>query len=157
MNRVKSHRSSCAPFDARLALIAILLAAAFAAPLSTAAVTPSTQPGPGSTVTAVAVPPASSGQPNFGANVYIFAPSTPQGTIQATVDAVASTQVSNQFGTQRYAFLFEPGTYGSSANPLIFQSAITPPSRASAFLRAMSPSTAQSMFPINATAAAAAP
>jgi hypothetical protein len=121
MNRVKSHRSSCAPFDARLALIAILLAAAFAAPLSTAAVTPTTQPRPGSTVTAVTVPPASSGQPNFGANVYIFAPSTPQGTIQATVDAVASTQVSNQFGTQRYAFLFEPGTYGSSANPLIFQ------------------------------------
>jgi hypothetical protein len=37
------------------------------------------------------------------------------------VDAIASTQVSNQFGTQRYAFLFEPGTYGSSANPLIFQ------------------------------------
>ena len=45
----------------------------------------------------------------------------PQSTIQATVDAVASTQVSNQFGTQRYAFLFEPGTYGSSATPLIFQ------------------------------------
>ena len=66
MNRVKLHRSSCAPFDAlHLALIAILLAAAFAAPLSTAAVTPSTQPAPGVTVTAVTVPPASSGQPNF--------------------------------------------------------------------------------------------
>src|ERR1700734_891451 len=122
MNRVKHHRSSCAPFDAlRLALIAILLAATVAAPLSTAAITPSAQPAPGVTVTAVTVPAASSGQPNFGANVYIFTPSTPQSTIQATVDAVASTQVSNQFGTQRYAFLFEPGTYGSSANPLIFQ------------------------------------
>jgi hypothetical protein len=41
--------------------------------------------------------------------------------IQATVDAVASQQVSNQFGTQRYALLFEPGTYGSSADPLNFQ------------------------------------
>ncbi|HXN26945.1 MAG TPA: hypothetical protein VN902_07485 [Candidatus Acidoferrales bacterium] len=122
MNRVKHRRSSCAPFDAlRLALIATLLAATFAAPLFAAAVPPSAQPAPGVSVTAVTVPPAPSGQPNFGANVYIFTPSTPQSTIQATVDAVASTQVSNQFGTQRYSFLFEPGTYGSSANPLIFQ------------------------------------
>lgn len=71
-----------------------------------------------------AVPPAAStlpGQPNFGANVYIFTPSTPQSQIQATVDAVANQQISNQFGTQRYALLFEPGTYGSSADPLNFQ------------------------------------
>src|SRR4029077_10804274 len=27
----------------------------------------------------------------------------------------------NQFGTQRYALLFEPGTYGSAADPLTFQ------------------------------------
>jgi hypothetical protein len=62
-----------------------------------------------------------SGQPNFGPNVYIFNPGMPQSEIQATVDAVAAQQVPNQFGTQRYAFLFEPGTYGSSANPLNFQ------------------------------------
>ncbi len=60
-------------------------------------------------------------QPNFGPNVYIFNPGMPQSQIQATVDAVANQQVSNQFGTQRYALLFEPGTYGSSANPLNFQ------------------------------------
>src|ERR1700723_3289122 len=59
-------------------------------------------------------------QPNFGSNVYVFNPSMPLSQIQATVDAVASQQVSNQFGTQRYALLFEPGTYGSSATPLIF-------------------------------------
>ncbi len=41
--------------------------------------------------------------------------------IQATVDSVATQQVSNQFGTQRYALLFEPGTYGSSTAPLNFQ------------------------------------
>jgi len=70
---------------------------------------------------ATAAPSASSGQPNFGANVYIFNPSMPQSEIQATVDAIASQQVSNQFGTQRYALLFEPGTYGSSATPLNFQ------------------------------------
>jgi hypothetical protein len=60
-------------------------------------------------------------QPNFGPNVYIFNPSMQQSEIQATVDAIANQQVSNQFGTQRYALLFEPGTYGSTANPLNFQ------------------------------------
>ena len=120
MRTVKHHRFSAVPFDAlRLAMIAILLAAIFVLPLSAA--TPSSQPASGVTTVTVAAQPASSGQPNFGSNVYIFTPSTPQSTIQATVNAVASTQVSNQFGTQRYAFLFEPGTYGSSANPLIFQ------------------------------------
>src|SRR5580704_9763607 len=57
-------------------------------------------------------------QPNFGSNVYVFNPSMPLSQIQATVDAVANQQISNQFGTQRYALLFEPGTYGSSAAPL---------------------------------------
>src|SRR5689334_17106632 len=60
-------------------------------------------------------------QPNFGPNVYVFNPTMPQSQIQATVDMVANQQVSNQFGTQRYALLFEPGTYGSSSNPLNFQ------------------------------------
>jgi hypothetical protein len=64
---------------------------------------------------------AAPAQPNFGPNVYIFNPSMPQSQIQATVNAVANQQVSNQFGTQRYALLFEPGTYGSSTNPLNFQ------------------------------------
>ena len=66
---------------------------------------------------ATAVP----GQPDFGPNVYVFTPSMPQSQIQATVDSIASQQVSNQFGTQRYALLFEPGTYGSAADPLVFQ------------------------------------
>jgi hypothetical protein len=63
----------------------------------------------------------SSRQPSFGQNVYIFNPNMPLSQIQATVDAVATQQVPNQFGTQRYAFLFEPGTYGSTATPLNFQ------------------------------------
>src|SRR5438132_776048 len=71
--------------------------------------------------TALAAPSASSSQPNFGPNVYIFNPSMPQIQIQAAVDAVANQQVSNQFGTQRYALLFAPGTYGSSTDPLSFQ------------------------------------
>src|ERR1700677_4341074 len=64
---------------------------------------------------------SSSRQPNFGQGVYIFNPNMPLSEIQTTVDAVATRQVSNQFGTQRYALLFEPGTYGSSATPLNFQ------------------------------------
>jgi hypothetical protein len=74
-----------------------------------------------SVATALAAPSAPSSQPNFGPNVYIFNPRMHQSDIQATVDAVAKQQVSNQFGTQRYALLFEPGTYGSSSDPLNFQ------------------------------------
>jgi hypothetical protein len=59
--------------------------------------------------------------PNFGPNVYIFTPSTPLSQIQSTVDSIATQQISNQFGTQRYALLFAPGTYGSSDTPLNFQ------------------------------------
>jgi hypothetical protein len=61
------------------------------------------------------------GQPDFGSNVVIFDPSMPTSQIQATVDAIANQQVSNQFGTQRYALLFKPGTYGTAAAPLNFQ------------------------------------
>jgi hypothetical protein len=64
---------------------------------------------------------AFSGPVSFGPNVYVFNPSMPLSDIQATVDSIATQQVSNQFGTQRYALLFEPGTYGSSATPLNFQ------------------------------------
>ncbi|WP_249161642.1 glycoside hydrolase family 55 protein [Actinospica acidithermotolerans] len=57
----------------------------------------------------------------LGSNVYIFDPSMSQASIQSTLDAIAAQQVPNQFGTQRYALLFEPGTYGSAADPLVFQ------------------------------------
>jgi hypothetical protein len=60
-------------------------------------------------------------QPDFGASVYIFNASMPQSEIQKIVDKVANEQVGNEFETQRYALLFEPGTYGSRTNPLNFQ------------------------------------
>jgi hypothetical protein len=85
----------------QLGMTAAVLAALVAAPHSEAAATPAV--------------------PNFGTNVYIFTPSTPLSQIQATVDTIATQQIPNQFGTQRYALLFEPGTYGSSATPLNFQ------------------------------------
>jgi hypothetical protein len=71
--------------------------------------------------TASANTAAAPAQTGLGSNVLIFNPTMPQSQIQAAVNAVAAQQVSNQFGTQRYALLFEPGTYGSSANPLNFQ------------------------------------
>ena len=74
----------------------------------------------GFAATASAEAPESS-QPNLGPNVSIFNPGMPQSEIQATVDAIAAQQVNNEFGTQRYALLFEPGTYGTKSNPLNFQ------------------------------------
>src|SRR5206468_1642924 len=62
-----------------------------------------------------------SGQPNFGPNVYVFNPRMAQSRIQATVNSIASQQAGNEFGTQRHAVLFEPGTYGSAADPLFLQ------------------------------------
>jgi hypothetical protein len=56
-----------------------------------------------------------------GPNVLIFDPGMPMSQIQSAVDAIANQQVSNQFGTQRYALLFKPGTYGSATTPLNFQ------------------------------------
>jgi hypothetical protein len=68
---------------------------------------------------AVAKPPL--GERGLGPNVLVFDPSMPTSEIQSAVDAVAARQTSNQFGTERYALLFRPGTYGSAAQPLSFQ------------------------------------
>jgi hypothetical protein len=94
----------------RLGRCLIVLAAAIA----TAAIV-------GVGVAAAAKPADKRGQPDFGPNVVVFDPSMPTSQIQATVDAIANQQVSNQFGPQRYALLFKPGTYGTADNPLNFQ------------------------------------
>ncbi|HXA60533.1 MAG TPA: discoidin domain-containing protein [Streptosporangiaceae bacterium] len=57
-----------------------------------------------------------SNTPNFGPNVDIFDPSMSAASIQSTLDSVFTTQKLNQFGTQRYALLFKPGTYSATAN-----------------------------------------
>jgi hypothetical protein len=59
--------------------------------------------------------------PNLGSNVIIFTPSMSQAAIQSELDTISTQQVPNQFGPQRYAIFFEPGTYGSAADPLDFQ------------------------------------
>jgi hypothetical protein len=63
--------------------------------------------GGGSTTT----PPTNPGNPDLGPNVKIFSPSMSAASIQSTVNSIYSSQQSNQFGTNRYAMLFDPGTY----------------------------------------------
>jgi hypothetical protein len=77
----------------------------------------------GLTAVTAAAPAAAhpSGEPDLGPNVLVFDPSMPTSEIQAAVDAVNTQQVTNQFGTERYALLFKPGTYGSADAPLIIQ------------------------------------
>ncbi|MCW2881433.1 MAG: adenylyl cyclase [Sphaerisporangium sp.] len=58
------------------------------------------------------------GTPDFGPNVTIFDPSMPVSDIEATLDAAHATQVDNEMGTNRHAYLFKPGTYGTADNPL---------------------------------------
>ena len=57
--------------------------------------------------------------PNFGPNVFLFTPSTPTATIQSTLNTLFAQQnnaSTSQFGANRYAVLFEPGTYNVSIN-----------------------------------------
>lgn len=65
----------------------------------------------------------------FGPNVCVFSPpgganaTNEQSAIQTVLNNVATQQVplSAQFNDNGYALLFEPGTYGSSTNPLVFE------------------------------------
>jgi Ricin-type beta-trefoil lectin domain/Glycosyl hydrolases family 18 len=58
--------------------------------------------------------PPTGNTPNFGPNVYVFTTSMSTTTIQNDINQVYATQQSNQFGTQRYELMFEPGTYDVS-------------------------------------------
>ena len=68
--------------------------------------------------TATAGVQADDGNPDLGPNVTIFDPSMPVSEIQATLDATHAAQVDNEMGTDRFAYLFMPGTYGTAENPL---------------------------------------
>ena len=80
-------------------------------------------PAPATAETApVPVAHAAPGDPDLGPHTFVFDPSMPvEPRSSRLVDAVAAQQVDNQFGTQRYALLFKPGTYGSAGHPLNFQ------------------------------------
>ena len=68
--------------------------------------------------TAAAAPQPVAAMPDLGVNVTVFDPSMPVSEIQATLDATHAAQVDNEMGTERYAYLFAPGTYGTAENPL---------------------------------------
>jgi hypothetical protein len=59
----------------------------------------------------------------FGPNVCVFSPSMSQSAIQTDLNNISTQQVpvASQFSSNRYAIFFEPGTYGSVADPLVFQ------------------------------------
>jgi hypothetical protein len=59
----------------------------------------------------------------FGPNVCVFSPSMSQAEIQTDLNNIATQQVpvGSQFDSQRYTVFFQPGTYGSAADPLVFQ------------------------------------
>lgn len=55
--------------------------------------------------------PGQAAAPDFGPNVLIFDPSTSMTVIQDQIDEVFRKQERNQFGPDRYAYLFKPGQY----------------------------------------------
>jgi hypothetical protein len=78
---------------------------------------PTTTTTPPTTTTGtIPPPPPTSDTPNFGPNVTIFSPSQSAASIQSTLDTVFNQQSGNQFGNQRNALLFKPGTYNVTAN-----------------------------------------
>jgi len=62
--------------------------------------------------------PGAQAAPDFGPNVLIFYPTTPAATIQSSLNTIYAKQNSSstsQFGTNRYAVFFMPGTYNNIA------------------------------------------
>jgi hypothetical protein len=59
----------------------------------------------------------------FGPNVCVFNDTMSQAAIQSDLNAISTQQVpvASQFDGQRYAVFFQPGTYGSASDPLVFQ------------------------------------
>ncbi len=108
-----------------LVVTAALAAGALVAVPATVAVAASSAPAaPASTAASTAhslCPDAAS--PVFGPNVCVFSDTMSQTAIQADLNAIATRQVpvGSQFDSNRYSVLFEPGTYGSAADPLVFQ------------------------------------
>ncbi|MFV2114065.1 discoidin domain-containing protein [Micromonospora sp. LOL_025] len=62
------------------------------------------------------VEPTDPRNPNFGPNTFVFDPSTPTATIQSRLNTIFTQQERNQFGPERYAVLFKPGTYTADVN-----------------------------------------
>jgi hypothetical protein len=59
---------------------------------------------------------AATGEPDFGPNVFVFAPDMPAAQIQARLDAVFGEQERGHWTDRRYAVLFKPGRYANDVN-----------------------------------------
>lgn len=57
---------------------------------------------------------ASASTPDLGPNVLIFEPTTSAADITAKLAPISAKMEANQFGSERYAMLFKPGTYDVS-------------------------------------------
>ena len=69
------------------------------------------------TVTSISADAAVVGGGDLGPNVVVFSPGMGTAAINSRLASIFSQQESNQFGTQRYQLLFQPGTYnGITAN-----------------------------------------
>lgn len=58
----------------------------------------------------------STAAPDLGPNVAVFDPSMSASAIQSKLNSIFQQQETNQFGTQRHAVLFKPGSYDADVN-----------------------------------------
>ncbi|MFI7119466.1 RICIN domain-containing protein [Amycolatopsis sp. NPDC049868] len=61
-------------------------------------------------------PVSGAANPDLGPNVLVFDPGMPQSAIQSQVNSVFSQQETSQFGSNRKALLFKPGSYNVDVN-----------------------------------------
>ena len=105
-----------------LVIAAALAAGSLAAVPATAAVAASSAPAVAAAPAAPSLCPDAASAV-FGPNVCVFSDTMSQAAIQADLNAISTQQVpvGSQFDSNRYSLFFEPGTYGSAADPLVFQ------------------------------------
>ncbi|WP_033438231.1 discoidin domain-containing protein [Saccharothrix sp. NRRL B-16314] len=64
----------------------------------------------------VTIPPTDPRNPDFGPNVLVYGPGSSQVDMQNRLNAIATQMKTNQFGPERYAVLFKPGSYNADVN-----------------------------------------
>jgi len=62
------------------------------------------------------IPPTDPRNPDLGPNVFVYGPGSSQTDMQNKLNQIAAEMHTNQFGTQRYAVLFKPGSYTADVN-----------------------------------------
>ncbi|MFD9701641.1 discoidin domain-containing protein [Lentzea sp. NPDC059081] len=62
------------------------------------------------------IPATDPRNPDFGPNVYVYGPGSSQSEMQSRLDSISAQMKTNQFGSQRHAVLFKPGTYNADVN-----------------------------------------